>query len=277
MILKRILMPAFCVAAVIAVASVALAQAPAPQAAEQSVKSAASSLDKRALDALKMMSEIIAHAKTVKFQARSMVPVRTPDGIWINLYGTSQVVMQGPDKLFARTAGDFKPYDFYYDGKTITRYAPDKNLYSTRSEPGTIDDVIERAQKEEGRSFPYADILISEPYETMTDGLVAALYIGQSVIRPLSGQAGVKADHLAFANKGIQWQAWIGADDHLPRLVVATYLDDASEPSYSVEFGDWELNEPVDPATFIFNNTTGAAKIEFKNPVIPGTKGGAAK
>ena len=148
------------------------------------------------------MSDTIAKAKTVRFQARSMVPIKTPVGIWINLYGTSRVIMQGPDKLFASTAGDFAPHDFYFDGKAITRYSPDKNLYAVKDSPGTIDDMVEKAYEEEGKSFPYADILISEPYSTMTEGLTGALYVGQSTLKPLSGQGSVKTDHLAFLNKG---------------------------------------------------------------------------
>ena len=54
--------------------------------------------------------------------------------------------------------------------------------------------------------------------------------------------------------------------------MVATYLDDASEPSYAVEFGDWKLNESIDAAAFIFNNTSNAAKIEFRNPMPSGRK-----
>jgi len=168
--------------------------------------------------------------------------------------------------MFASTAGDFAPHDFYFDGKTITRYSPDKNLYAVRDLPGTIDNMVEKAYEEDGKSFPYADVLISEPYSAMTENLTSALYVGQSTLKPLSGEAGIKTDHLAFANEGVHWQIWIGSDDHLPRLVVATYLDDVSEPSYVVEFGDWRLGEPVDAATFIFSNTSSAAKIEFRNP-----------
>jgi hypothetical protein len=266
MLLKKILIPALCATAIIAAAIGVWAQAAlAPKAVPQA---AAQLLDQRALDALKTMSDTISQAKTVRFQARSMVPIRTPDGVWINLYGTSQVVMQGPDKLFATTSGDFAARDFYYNGKTITSYSPDKNLYAVKEAPPTVDAMIEDEHNKYGKSFPYANILISEPYAVMTKGLTRALYIGQSTIVPLSAPRGVKTDHFLFSNKGVEWQIWIDAGDHLPRLVVATYLDDASEPSYSVEFGDWKLNEPVDPTVFTFNNALNASKVEFRDPAV---------
>ena len=99
MSLKKILIPALCATAIIAAAISVWAEAP-------------QLLDQRALDALKLMSDTISQAKTVRFQARSMVPIRTPQGVWINLYGTSQVIMQGPDKLFATTGGDLTARDF---------------------------------------------------------------------------------------------------------------------------------------------------------------------
>lgn len=219
-------------------------------------------MDQRALDTLKLMCETISKAKTLSFRARSMVPVKTPGGKWINLYGTSQVVVEGRDKLFASTGGDFAKCDFYFDGKTITRCSPDKNVYAMKEAPPTIDDVIENAYKEDGKCFPYADILLSEPYPVLTRGLTGALYVGQS------DMGGVKTNHLAFSNKGVEWQVWIGVEDKLPRLVVATYLDEASEPSYTTEFLDWKVDAPVSADTFSFKNASNAAKVEFRNPML---------
>jgi hypothetical protein len=238
----------------------------AQQAAQSKAASPASAIDQQALDLLKKMSDTLSQAKTIRFQSRSMVPLRGPGGIWINLYGDSRVVMGGPDKLFAETRGDFAPYDFYFNGKTITAYAPDKNLYAEKAAPATIDELIEQAYKEDGTSFPYADLLVSEPYAVLTDGLTGALYVGQSTLRPLAGSGSVKTDHLVFSNKGVEWQIWIDVGDHLPRLVVATYLNEGNEPSYTAEFGDWKIDDPADASVFTFHNTTNAAKVEFRRP-----------
>lgn len=240
---------------------------PAGAAAKVQVDTGPAPVDRRALDLLKKMSDTLSSAGTVRFQARSMVPAKTPDGIWINLYGASRVIKQGPDKLFASTAGDFAPHDFYYDGKTITSYSPDKNLYAVRPAPPTIDEMIDAAYSQDGKSFPYADLLVSDPYSILTKGLVRAHYVGQSTLRPLAASGSVKTDHLVFSNKAVQWQIWIDVDDHLPRLVCATYLADASEPSYTVELGDWKLNEPAGAQTFAFKNVSKASQVEFRNPM----------
>lgn len=240
---------------------------PAPAALTAEASQSAPALDPRALEMLKLMSDKLSQATSLRFEARSMVPIKSPNGTWISLYGTSRVVKEGSDKLFAETRGDFFPYDFYFDGKTVTAYSPTKNLYAEKAAPGTVDSVIEAAYREEGKSFPYADILVAQPYNVLTEGLLRAAYVGQSTFRPLSGGEGLKTDHLAFSNDGVEWQIWIDAQDRLPRMVCATYLDEAGEPSYMVEFGDWKINEPVSPETFMFQNTSKAEKVEFRNPM----------
>ncbi|MFH0985341.1 MAG: DUF2092 domain-containing protein [Candidatus Omnitrophota bacterium] len=231
---------------------------------------AAASVDPRAVSALKLMSDTLSQAKSLQFQARSMTPLKSPNGMWISLYGSSRVVKEGSGKLFVETRGDLFPYDFYFDSKLVTAYSPTKNLYAEKAVSGTVDDVIEAAYLEEGKSFPYADILVSQPYEVLTRGLVRAAYVGQSDFQPLSGSGSVQTDHFIFSNEGVEWQIWIDMEDHLPRMVCATYLDVVGEPSYTVEFGDWKLDAPVPPETFKFQNVSQAAKVEFRNPMQQG-------
>jgi hypothetical protein len=235
-----------------------------------SAQPSANTIDQRALDKLKLMSDTLSQAKSLHFEARSLGPIKSPNGTWISLYGSSRVVKEGSEKLYVESRGDLFPYDFYFNGKMVTAYAPSKNLYAEKAAPGTVDDVIEAAYREEGKTFPYADILLADPFKVLTEGLVSAVYVGQSTLRPLSGTGSAKADHLAFSHQGVEWQIWIDAESHLPRLVCATYLDNAGEPSYTVEFGDWKINEIVSPGTFTFQNTSKATKVEFRNPMQQG-------
>ena len=263
MISKKIWIPVLCAAALALGATMV-------QPEHGASAQPAQSLDPKALETLKLMSYKLSQAKSLRFETRSMVPIKSPNGMWISLYGTSRVVKEGPKKLFVETRGDFFPYDFYFDGKAVTAFSPTKNFYAVKEAPGSVDDVIEAAYREEGKSFPYSDILVSEPYKILSEGLFRAVYVGQSVLRPLSGAEGVTTDHLLFANNGVEWQIWIDTVDHLPRMVCATYFENDGEPSYTVEFGDWKLDEAVSPETFTYKNTTKASKVEFRNPMQPG-------
>ncbi len=217
-------------------------------------------IDQKALALLKTMSDTLAGAQTRSFRVQSMIPFRKAPGPWVNLLGASKVVVQGKDRLFVETRGDFFPFDFFYDGKTITYFAPKQNFYAQKEAPGTLDEIVEKAYQEGDGSFVYADILLSDPYSVLSANLLGAFYVGKSTV----GE--IKTDHLAFSNPGVDWQIWIEEGTHLPRLVTATYLNRRGEPGYTVEFKDWKLNEVILDSTFTFQNTTKAAKIDYQNP-----------
>lgn len=216
-------------------------------------------MDQKALDILKQMSKKISKAKNVSFQVKSLIPVKNSNNIWVNLYNSSNVVMQAPNKLYIEVSGDFAAHNFYYDGKNIISYSPTKNSYWEKTAPETIDKLIDDHFAEYGNSFPYADILLSDPYSTLTKNLVKAFYIGHSII------ANTQTDHLAFVNKYVEWQIWIDSKSNLPVLVSATYLNEMNEPSYEVAFSNWKLNQPIDSKTFSFVNNNKAKKIESPN------------
>jgi hypothetical protein len=217
-------------------------------------------MDQRALDILKRMSDTLAQAKTRSFSVRSTAPMRGPNGMWVSLLGVSKVLSQGSDKLFVETRGDLFPFDFYFDGKAITFFAPRENVYARKDSPGTIDDMIERGFRDKESSFKYADILLTAPYPVFTTDLIQAVYVGKSEVD------GVKTDHLAFVNKEVDWQIWIGVEDRLPRLIQATFFEAIGEPSYMAHFSDWKIDAPIAAEAFVFSNASRAVAIEYRNP-----------
>ena len=112
----------------VAFASPAIAQEkPAPASAPAEIK------DERALKLLKAMSDKLASAKSLSFSVRGLVPTVAPTGQYINLFASSRVVMQRPDKLFVEARGDMFPSDIYYNGKTITVIGPGKKFYAQQA------------------------------------------------------------------------------------------------------------------------------------------------
>ena len=65
----------------------------------------------------------------------------------------------------------------------------------------------------------------------MADGLKLAFSIGQSHV-----VGGTTTDMMAIANDRVFAQVWIGADDKLPRMVRAVYLDDPARLRHQIEF-----------------------------------------
>lgn len=246
----------------VAFGSAAIAQVkPAPVSAPAEVK------DERALKLLKEMSDKLAGAKTLSFAVRGLVPTVAPTGQSINLFASSRVVMQRPDKLFVEARGDMFPSDIFYNGKTVTVMSLDKKFYVQQSATGAgFDTFAQSAQPGSDAIAPFFDILVPDPFASLTKDFTSAVLVGQSTI------SGVKADHLAFAAKGIDWEIWIGAADKLPRLMVVSYRLPERHRTFTVEFSNWKLNAAIPAQTFNATIPRSAAKLEFKPEVTSKTK-----
>ena len=215
--------------------------------------------DERALKLLKGMSDKLAGAKSLSFQFRGLVPTTAPTGQFINLMASSRVVMQRPDKLYVQARGDLFPSDLYYNGKTVTAIGVGQKFYAQRDAAGGLIEAFMKGAQPGGAAVaPFMDLLVSDPYAVLTRDLSSALWVGQSTV------GGVKADHLAFASPGVDWEIWIGAQDQLPRLMVVSHRKLEREPTFTVELSDWKVNASVPASTFNAVIPKGAVKIEFK-------------
>jgi hypothetical protein len=223
--------------------------------------------DERALNLLKAMSDKLAKANSLSFGVRGLVPIGAPTGQFINLFASSRVVMQRPDKLFVQARGDMFPSDIYFDGKTVTVVTQDKKFYAQQAATGAgLETFAKSPQPGADAVAPFFDMLTADPYASLTKGFVSALYVGQSTV------GGVKADHLAFTATEIDWEVWIGAADMLPRLMVISYRFPDGQRTFTVEFSDWKLNAPIPARTFSATIPAGAKKLETKPEVPPRTK-----
>jgi len=223
--------------------------------------------DERALKLLKGMSDTLARVQTLGFKVRGLVPLAAPTGQYVNLIASTHAVMQRPDKLFVESRGDLFPSDLYYDGKTVTVVAFDENFYAQRvAANATIDAFIQNSQPGSDALAPFVELLSSDPYAVLTQGISSVLLVGQSMV------GGVMTDHLAFVAKGIDWEIWIGTADKLPRLMVVSYREGERQPTFTVEFSDWMLDTPVPARTFNPAIPKDAVKLEFKLHGLPQSK-----
>jgi hypothetical protein len=234
-----------------------------PEATAKPEASAAIIKDDRALATLKSMSETLAKTQSMTFRADSAVAIVSPSGQWVHVFGTSLVTLQRPNKLYVETRGDMFPQNFYYDGQTVTMYAPNEKLFATDNIPGNLDETLLQVFQKHGTYFSFADVIMSVPHDAMAKDVTSAELIGQSTI------GGVLTNHLAFTSPGLEWEIWIGADDQLPRLLEVTYTNHKRRPTCSVAFSQWQLNPATSADTFVFTPPAGAVRIEFRKIEAP--------
>jgi len=247
----------------------------APKTAAKPVSKAATpafqpGLEPRAIDILKAASARLAAAKSMSFTA--VVSYESPSRLGPPLvYSTrSEVTVQRPDKLKVVTLGDGPRSEFYYDGKTMTAFSPAENLVAIADAPPTIDGALQAAFDSGAIYFPFTDVIVADPYKDIADGLKIAFYIGQSDV-----VGGTTTDMVAYVTGNVFVQAWIGAQDKLPRRVYAIYLNDRARLRHVLELSDWNLDPTIPADAFVPASAAGAARIAFARPDssdVPGMK-----
>jgi len=230
-------------------------------AAETSAAEPAPSLEPKALDILKAASSKLAAAKTLKFNAIHFYESPSRQGHPLAFTTKSEVTLQRPDKLRVMILGDGPASEFYYDGKKMMAYAPAENLVATADAPPTIDATLEQAYHSAAIYFPFADWIVADPYKEMSEDMKLAYYIGQSKV---VGQT--TTDMVAYTDHGVFIEAWIGAEDKLPRLLHATYLDDPERLRHTLVLSDWQLDADVPPDTFTSAKAASANPMPFAHP-----------
>ena len=210
---------------------------------------------------LKEMSDVLAAAKTMHFNVRNLVPMKDSDGNWITLVGGGSATREGRDKLHIETGGNLFPFRLFFDGKTVTAFAPQANVYAQKDAPGTIDEALERAAKNGEAAFVFADLVSADPYASMTKGLRSARIVGTSTVD------GVETRHVAVHGQQLDWEIWIGTKDHLPRMVTLTDISErpGSRPRRCCS-RTGSSTSPSRPTRSSFRAPADATEVPFRNP-----------
>lgn len=223
-------------------------------------------LEPRAIAVLKAASATLAAARTMRFTA--IVSYENPTLLGPPLVYTtrSEVALQRPDKLRVVTTGDGPPAEFYDTGTQLIAFAPAENLVAVADAPPTVDAALAKAYDMAAMYFPFADVIVADPYGDLAGSLKLAFYIGQSKI-----VGGTTTDMIAYATDAVFVQAWIGADDKLPRRLRAIYAADPAQLRHDMELSDWQLDIAVPADAFGSERAAGATRIDFRrpDPVLP--------
>ncbi len=278
---RKTLGRALALAAGVALAAGAYAQAPAPDAKAPAKPAKAASpakkappaakaapapgfklvLETRAMELLKATSAKLAAARTMSFTAVASYEYPSRLGPPIVYTVRYDVALQRPDKLRVIVPGDGPASEFYFDGRTMTAYAPAENLVAIADAPGTIDTVLKQAYQTAAIYYPFTDLVVADPYSALTEGAKLAFVVG-----PSGHVGGVKTDMVVWANDDVFLQIWIGTEDRLPRRIRAIYREDPMALRHEVELSNWQLDGPVAADAFTSAKAQSAPRMAFSNP-----------
>jgi len=136
----------------------------------------------QALAMLKPVADRLSAAKSFSFKTESMIEVPSPVGQMIDYSFGSEVAVERPNKLFSKKTGDGPSFDVYYDGKQFSAFDKKLNLYAEMAAPPTLDELIPAVMEKTGLYFPCADVLYSDVYANLTNGLTHAYWVDKSTV-----------------------------------------------------------------------------------------------
>ena len=218
-------------------------------------------LEPKAIDLLKTMSATLAAAKTLSFTSVATYESPARTGQPLAYMVKSEVVLERPDKLRVVTLGDGPRSEFYYDGKTVMAYTPSADMTAVAQAPATIDETLKAAYDFAAIYFPFTDMIVSDPWRDLEPSLVLAFYMGQSEV-----VGDTRTDIVVIASEIAQMQIWIGAEDHLPRRIRATYFNERGNYRHDAELSDWQVDQQLAAGTFGSEQAAQAKRIPFAPP-----------
>jgi hypothetical protein len=169
-----------------------------------------------------------------------------------------EAFFQRPDKLRINGEGDVENKQLIYDGKTLTLYDKNKNVYGDLKLAGDLDAALDKANKDYGLRVGLAELGTNRLAAHATQGLTNSLYVGLSKVR------GVPCYHLAFDKKTAHFQLWISTSEPpLLRKVVVTQKKLPFAPQWTAYISAWNFSPSFPAALFTFTPPAGAQKIKF--------------
>jgi hypothetical protein len=227
-------------------------------------------LEPKAIEVLKASSNRLAAAHSLSFRAVEIFEQPSRHGHPLAYATKSDVTLRRPDGLRVIISGDGPASEFYYDGKIMMAFAPAENLLAVADAPPTIDATLDAAYHSAGIYFPFTDLIVADPYKDMAQGLKLAYYIGQSQV-----VGGTTTDIVAYIDNDVFVQLWIGAEDKLPRMLHAVFLNDPEHLRHQLELSNWQLDVAVPMEAFATSSASSAKRIPFAHPhpqPAPGAK-----
>jgi len=226
---------------------------------------------------LKAMSDYVSSQKTISLSYDASIEVITPQLQKIQFNASGKLLLERPDKLWARRTGGYADVEFVFDGKTFAVFDKDNNTYAESTSSSSVDQLVRKLGTEYSVEAPGADLLVSHPYKQMMAGVLDAKHIGPAVID------GVECEHLAFRDHDTDWQIWVQTgSEPIPRKYVITSKTVAGAPQYTLVIRDWKTDVSVSADAFAFKPPSGAKKVAFKqlsdiDEVPPGVPAGAVQ
>ena len=242
-------------------AATAKAATPAAKKASAARPAAQPVIEVRAVELLKAASARLAAARSMSFTATASYEYPSRLGPPILYTMRYDVALQRPNQLRIVVPGDGPATEFFWEGKEVVAFAPAENLVAVATAPPTLEGALRQAQQNAQIYFPFADLLMPDPYAVISQGAELAFAVGPSVV-----VGGVKTDIVVWASREVFMQLWIGAEDKLPRRIRAIYRNDPRGLRHDLELSNWQIDGVLPAGHFATDKARAGQPMAFAVP-----------
>ena len=263
----------FCLALMAAVTTLA---ASAAWSADNATAEDAALQDREFRARLLDMAGFISGAQAFSVTIRSGYDAIQADGQRIEFGEKRRITLQRPDRLRVeaeRSDGDRGL--FLFDGKVLTAFKTDDNVYAQMDRNGTVDEMLVYMVRDLRLTLPLARMFHSGFRGSLEKMVTSVSFVEENFLFD------VPTDHLAVRSENVDLQVWIAQGERpLPRRAVITYKSKPGQPQFWAELSDWNFSPAVTEASFSFTPPPGAEKIPLLAPArkkgaLPMQEGGA--
>ncbi|THK34777.1 DUF2092 domain-containing protein [Ensifer sp. MPMI2T] len=227
--------------------------------------SAQDAIDPVADRILAAMSKNLKSMPTLSVDYDADQEILTLDGQKIQYSASGSIALDRAKGFRMKRMGPFAQAEVIFDGTTISLHDQITNAYVQLQSPGrSVEDATEELRATTELDAPGADLLASDPYAVLTDGVTAGTIVGSAFVN------GVECDHLAFRTDIVDWQIWISKGSKpLPLKYVITTKWMNGAPQYSLRLSNWN-SDGIEAAQFKFAPPADANKVEHVHADVTG-------
>ncbi len=230
----------------------------APSAAQPQASAAAPVVAPQAEQLLKQVGAYVGSADQFTFHADITFDHVLPSGQKLQYGALEEVAVHRPGRVYVEWRGDLGSRQFWYNGSSVTLYDPATPFYASEAAPPDIDAMLDKVVKQLNFSPPLADLLYRDPYRALGGRVQFGVDLGTTDVSGRSCRA------LAFVERDIDWQIWIGTGPQpTPCKLVITYKTQPAQPQFSAVFTDWNFAPRIADSVFTPELPAGTEKIQF--------------
>jgi hypothetical protein len=222
---------------------------------------------------LKSMSEYLARLPSFSVKFRDGYDVVQASGQKIEFGEARTVTLARPDRLRVEEITSEGRKDLaLFDGKTVTVFDGDKQVYAQAPQPGSIDDALVYFVRDLKMRMPLALLMTTRLPDELPSRVTDIDYVEQTEV------LGVAAHHIAGRTANVDFQFWVSQGDRpLPLRVVITYRNEPGQPQFWANLADWNTAPPIAKSLFEFTPSKDARKIGFAASARPASAAAKAE